>query len=375
MFGKQRCYLCGGKLDNGRCTVCGLDNTKKQKKNYRLNESSLSPAGEKAVERAERDEQRPAKEEAAGKRARRAERAEEKTITQKSGRQPARDGKAPGTAAAKPMQMTRRMADRPYDGMRTKRYLGWIVAVVLIISVGVPIVTELLDSADSEADRQVWTEEDYDPYQFAARELSDSGDVYDALLGQGKYYVGVNIPEGSYTVELADGEGSLNVDDPENGIYLYQYFGYDEDYGDKTLLEDVRLYEGAAVSISGQVRLDFHSENAQVQSMSYETNPLTESVPLEAGRTYTAGTDFPEGVYDISGSDWVTVDYKVYLGEIYDEEDLNYQWENVWFGEEPEVYCNAVLPAGTEITADGDGAVLVPSPVTGGQDYEGYYDR
>lgn len=79
--------------------------------------------------------------------------------------------------------------------------------------------------------------------------------------------------------------------------------------------------------------------------------PLTESVPLEAGRTYTAGTDFPEGVYDISGSDWVTVDYKVYLGEIYDEEDLNYQWENVWFGEEPEVYCNAVLPAGTEITA------------------------
>lgn len=182
-------------------------------------------------------------------------------------------GRAPGTAAAKPMQMTRRMADRPYDGMRTKRYLGWIVAVGLIISVGVPIVTELLDSADSEADRQVWTEEDYDPYQFAARELSDSGDVYDALLGQGKYYVGVNIPEGSYTVELADGEGSLNVDDPENGIYLYQYFGYDEDYGDKPLLEDVRLYEGAAVSISGQVRLDFHSENAQVQSMSYETNP------------------------------------------------------------------------------------------------------
>ena len=74
MFGKQRCYLCGGKLDNGRCTVCGLDNTRKQKKNYRLNESSLSPAGEKAVERAERDEQRPAKEESAGKRARRAER-------------------------------------------------------------------------------------------------------------------------------------------------------------------------------------------------------------------------------------------------------------------------------------------------------------
>src|SRR5699024_10427467 len=106
---KQRCYLCGGKLDNGRCTVCGLDNTRKQKKNYRLNESSLSPAGEKVVERAERDEQRSAKEESARKRARRAERAEEKTITQKSGRQPARDGKAPGTAAAKPRSEERRV--------------------------------------------------------------------------------------------------------------------------------------------------------------------------------------------------------------------------------------------------------------------------
>ena len=115
MFGKQRCYLCGGKLDNGRCTVCGLDNTRKQKKNYRLNESSLSPAGEKAVERAERDEQRPAKEEAAGKRARRAERAEEKTITQKSGRQPARG------VAADALTRLRRLRAAPLRGGRSRR--------------------------------------------------------------------------------------------------------------------------------------------------------------------------------------------------------------------------------------------------------------
>ena len=153
---ESRDVICARKLDNGRCTVCGLDNTRKQKKNYRLNESSLSPCGRESSRkggagRTKAGEGRICRKEGRGEQSG----AEEKTITQKSGRQPARDGKAPGTAAAKPMQMTRRMADRPYDGMRTKRYLGWIVAVVLIISVGVPIVTELLDSADSEADRQV----------------------------------------------------------------------------------------------------------------------------------------------------------------------------------------------------------------------------
>lgn len=41
MFKKKECYLCGGKLINGRCSSCGLDNTKLEKKNYRLNESSF----------------------------------------------------------------------------------------------------------------------------------------------------------------------------------------------------------------------------------------------------------------------------------------------------------------------------------------------
>lgn len=35
MFKKKECYLCGGKLINGRCSSCGLDNTKLDKKNYR----------------------------------------------------------------------------------------------------------------------------------------------------------------------------------------------------------------------------------------------------------------------------------------------------------------------------------------------------
>ena len=40
MFGKKSCYLCGGKIVNGRCVECGLDNERNAKKKYRLNESS-----------------------------------------------------------------------------------------------------------------------------------------------------------------------------------------------------------------------------------------------------------------------------------------------------------------------------------------------
>ena len=39
MLGGKRCYLCGGKLVNGRCVECGLDNEKNTKKAYHLNES------------------------------------------------------------------------------------------------------------------------------------------------------------------------------------------------------------------------------------------------------------------------------------------------------------------------------------------------
>ena len=46
---KRRCYLCGGKLVNGRCTLCGLDNTKIERKNYRLNESSFDGKGIEAA--------------------------------------------------------------------------------------------------------------------------------------------------------------------------------------------------------------------------------------------------------------------------------------------------------------------------------------
>ena len=371
MFGKQRCYLCGGKLENGRCTACGLDNAKNVQKKYRLNESSRTQAV-KISDRQAKETSDAKAEKTAGT----AGKMSGKTTVPK-----AEDFlKTEKNTAAKIQKAVRRAAAaerRPAD-VRAKRYVGWIIAVILIITAGMPLLTEIFDLSDQE-DREVWSDmEDqdyvYDEYQFVTRELSESGEIYDALLGNGEYCVGVNLPEGSYTVELADGEGSLNVDDPENSIYLYQYFGYEEDYNEVTVLEDVRLYEGAVVSISGAVSLDFHSENAQTQAMSAETNPLTESVSIRGGQTVTAGDDFPAGVYDIRaasgyGSPEITV---------YDEDGNELQTLYIWISDSSVTessYLNAVLPEGTVIVnADEDLELeLTPSQTIGSEDYMSYY--
>ena len=77
---------------------------------------------------------------------------------------------------------------------------------------------------------------------------------------------------------------------------------------------------------------------------------------MKAGNTYTAGTDFPAGWYDVteaSGVDWAELHYKIYLGDFYDKENENLNYENygLWFYDTDgsESYRNAVFPEGTEL--------------------------
>ena len=225
-------------------------------------------------------------------------------------------------------------------------------------------------------------ESEYDPYMNTTRELSETGATYDCVLGYGEYEIGAQIPEGTYEVELVSGEGSMQQDDPENSIYYYSYFSEDEsdtDAGD--YLDDVRLYTGGHLKIDTGLVVQFHSENAQTEQMQLEENPLTEQVTLKAGNTYTAGTDFPAGWYDVteaSGVDWAELRYKIYLGELYDKENetLNYENYGLWFYDTDgsESYRNAVFPEGTELeVVDGD-LILTPSGSVKNQNYDSFYD-
>ena len=413
MFGKKSCYLCGGKLVNGRCVECGLDNERNAQKKYRLNESSRDRKARIQYENVK----------------------DEKSWTETSRKEESRSGtnwekNAGGTRISKDTASARSGADQagnPLEKIQTqagravsqisapvksawntekKKSAGrtgrvsmdrnrnssgtakkgvTLAAVVSVVAVILGGISSIVSNFSSE-DEWTWeetgwgdenTEYEYDPYEYVEAELSETGEVYDVELTSGEYVVGVHLPEGNYTASMNEEDGYINVSDDENGIYLYQAFGYEEEYDEVTEMNDIRLFEGAILNVSGDGSFSFHTDTAQTQDMSPEPNPLTESVQLSTGGTYVAGEDFPEGVYDVVAEEWTSVEYSVYLGEIYEDDELNYWQNSLWFSVDngEDSYRNVVLPAGTEISTDTAAVTLVPSEVIRSTDYDSYYDR
>lgn len=388
---KRRCYLCGGKLVNGRCTLCGLDNTKIERKNYRLNESSFDGKGIEAKHLCESHNGKPS-----GGLNRQGQASWQSGQNQQGQtfRQNGQNQQGQ-TSRQRGQNWTQTGGKKKTAGKQKKGWISTIIVLLMIlISIGGPaisfVTTEIknkIDQINNSGDDNWWSGseidtsvDENDPYEFVTRELSDSGEVYDTELGYGEYVVGTDIPEGTYEVTLQSGYGSFQTDDPDNSIYLYGYFSEnasDEDE-DITEMEDVRLYEGAHVMIGEDVVLAFHTENGQTGQMQSEDNPLSVTYTLQPEKKYTVGKEIPAGVYDVSGTkDWAVMEYEIYLGELYDEEydSLNYQSYSIMVeaGSENAIYKNAVLTEGTEITVTGK-MILTPSKKIGSQDYEAFYD-
>ena len=391
---KRRCYLCGGKLVNGRCTLCGLDNTKIERKNYRLNESSFDRKGIEAKHLCESHNGKPSgshtNQSGGQNRQRQNGQNQQRQVPWQNGQN--QQGQ---TSRQRGQNWTQTGGKKKTAGKQKKGWISTVIVLLMIlISVGGPaisfVTTEIknkIDQINNSGDDNWWSGseidtsvDENDPYEFVTRELSDSGEVYDTELGYGEYVVGTDIPEGTYEVTLQSGYGSFQTDDPDNSIYLYGYFSEnasDEDE-DITEMEDVRLYEGVHVMIGEDVVLAFHTENGQTGQMQSEDNPLSVTYTLQPEKKYTVGKEIPAGVYDVSGTkDWAVMEYEIYLGELYDEEydSLNYQNYSIMVesGSENAIYKNAVLTEGTEITVTGK-MILTPSKKIGSQDYEAFYD-
>lgn len=403
---KRRCYLCGGKLVNGRCTLCGLDNTKIERKNYRLNESSFDGKGIEAKHLCESHNGKPSgshtNQSGGQNRQRQNGQNQQRQVSWQNGQnQQGQTFRQNGqnqqgqTSRQRGQNWTQTGGKKKTAGKQKKGWISTVIVLLMIlISVGGPAVSyiktviETVINQFDDADSDNWWDgsdvdtsvDENDPYEFVTRELSDSGEVYDTELGYGEYVVGTDIPEGTYEVTLQSGYGSFQTDDPDNSIYLYGYFSEnasDEDE-DITEMEDVRLYEGAHVMIGEDVVLAFHTENGQTGQMQSEDNPLSVTYTLQPEKKYTVGKEIPAGVYDVSGTkDWAVMEYEIYLGELYDEEydSLNYQSYSIMVeaGSENAIYKNAVLTEGTEITVTGK-MILTPSKKIGSQDYEAFYD-
>ena len=375
MFGK-RCSLCGGKLNSsGICTECGLDNSKSDK-NYRINRSDCDGMPLTHVHE-EKEKYRPDR------------KADHREINHKETNHKKRDYGKQGYRMNE-FDMTgkkRRKHVQTPDITNRRRPLKIVILASIVITVLGNLYEEHkydIEYAIGDAVQGVFQdmgdqktndtdETDYDHYQYVTREIPKEGESADYELSSGNYVAGVEIPEGIYTVTPQDDYDTVQIDDPENSIYLYEYTE-----GKKDKIEDIRLYKGAHLTLNCKTTVKLHTDNAQdVEAMETagQSNPLTESVDIKGQKTLTAGRDLEPGIYDLSRvSGAGNVDVIIYSDE---QEEIN-SWSQCLSedGIDGETFHYLVIPENATMEVSEDLKIrLTPSEQIASTDYYGFYNR
>lgn len=375
MFGK-RCSLCGGKLNSrGICTECGLDNSKSDK-NYRINRSDCDGMPLTHVHE-EKEKHRPDR------------KADHREINHKETNHKKRDYGKQGYRMNE-SDMTgkkRRKHVQTPDITNRRRPLKIVILAIIVIAVlgnlyeehkydieyavGDAVQGVFQDTGDQKTNDT--DETDYDHYQYVTREISKEGESADYELASGNYVAGVEIPEGIYTVTPQDDYDTVQIDDPENSIYLYEYTE-----GKKDKIKDIRLYKGAHLTLNCRTTVKLHTDNAQdVEAMETagQSNPLTESVDIKGQKMLTAGRNLEPGIYDLSRvSGAGNVDVIIYSDE---QEEIN-SWSQCLSedGIDGETFHYLVIPENATLEVSEDLKIrLTPSEQIASTDYYGFYNR
>ena len=375
MFGK-RCSLCGGKLNSrGICTECGLDNSKSDK-NYRINRSDCDGMPLTHVHE-EKEKHRPDR------------KADHREINHKETNHKKRDYGKQGYRINE-SDMTgkkRRKHVQTPDITNRRRPLKIVILAIIVIAVlgnlyeehkydieyavGDAVQGVFQDTGDQKTNDT--DETDYDHYQYVTREIPKEGESADYELASGNYVAGVEIPEGIYTVTPQDDYDTVQIDDPENSIYLYEYTE-----GKKDKIKDIRLYKGAHLTLNCRTTVKLHTDNAQdVEAMETagQSNPLTESVDIKGQKTLTAGRNLEPGIYDLSRvSGAGNVDVIIYSDE---QEEIN-SWSQCLSedGIDGETFHYLVIPENATMEVSEDLKIrLTPSEQIASTDYYGFYNR
>lgn len=375
MFGK-RCSLCGGELNSrGICMECGLDNSKSDK-NYRINRGDCDGMPLTHVHE-EKEKHRPDR------------KADHREINHKETNHKKRDYGKQGYRMNE-SDMTgkkRRKHVQTPDITNRRRPLKIVILAIIVIAVlgnlyeehkydieyavGDAVQGVFQDTGDQKTNDT--DETDYDHYQYVTREIPKEGESADYELASGNYVAGVEIPEGIYTVTPQDDYDTVQIDDPENSIYLYEYTE-----GKKDKIKDIRLYKGAHLTLNCRTTVKLHTDNAQdVEAMETagQSNPLTESVDIKGQKTLTAGRNLEPGIYDLSRvSGAGNVDVIIYSDE---QEEIN-SWSQCLSedGIDGETFHYLVIPENATMEVSEDLKIrLTPSEQIASTDYYGFYNR
>lgn len=174
---------------------------------------------------------------------------------------------------------------------------------------------------------------------------------YETELESGNYTVGVDIPSGSYNIEVVKGNGNVISDDGNINLMM----GTDSDDMYIKNYKNAKLKDGLILAVSA-VKIKITSDAASGEALEERKQDITEEVTLDSGN-YVAGEDFAAGTYNIEvvkGNGNVSSDnmFDGGLNSIMgtDSDDM-YEKE----------YKNVSLPEGISLSVEGVTVKLVPS--------------
>lgn len=343
------CQLCGGKLRNGKCELCGWVN--QSDSDYLLNKSSCDAKPLTHVHKENVFDSH-------------------KTSTVSKTGTGSGNRSRQGAQAQPTRQYRAKMANQkstPYRSRDVKKKgkgLSVLAVLIAVLSLAPSLLKVTQETVSNYMGSSASQQAEDDLYSFATRELSDTGEKWSMDIRPGIYKVGVDIPEGLYDLEAVSGRGSFNLSDRENYIYYYQYLTDDpQDKDEFSGMNDIRLYKGADIQIFDGLTLKFTTETGQTDQLVSEPNPLTEEVLLPQGTEEYAGQGFAAGVYDLTVRDaWTYFKYEIPLEGKPEEFEYNSLFLDDSYAEDG-VYTfkNVELPEGTRVYAEDADVEMVPS--------------
>lgn len=299
----QKCSLCGGRVVNGRCEECGMPIPPEHTYTLRGESAHYHRVnGEDVLHRVRPTGSRPKVD---------GYDEEERTAhVHESG--------SDRHAAPRPTVRTARVEHHIEAPSRRRRSanVAWLIIVVALFLI-LPMLQVLLQreigSSVSEPvpefSEEQAIEADSNAYDDLRGTVPAAGADWDGDLTAGLYTVGQDLPEGTYTIQCAEGNTSidLHIVSDEHGVEIYEDLssnGYDTSDSER---DDVSLPTGTVLFLSGNGTLYFHSSNAQVDALPTETAPN----PLVSDAAYTlsdsdeslyllVGEDLEPGVYDVT---------------------------------------------------------------------------
>lgn len=117
---------------------------------------------------------------------------------------------------------------------------------------------------------------------------------YEVDLQAGKYYIGLHIPEGVYSVSVNSGLGNIMTN---SGVNSAMGSGTAVTYADS--FDNLTLANGDVLTVTQSLNINISTKEAYYSSMVPYENPAGEEKELSAGN-YIVGQDVAPGIYDIS---------------------------------------------------------------------------